>query len=493
MKTKNLFSVLAVVLALVSCNKETAIDQNPNGNPSEEKEVVTNFKISIASGATKNGGAQVTPLPEESNIKSLTILVFKDLNKDDLTQCPFEAALTLTEQQLKEVPISAKILTTPGEKIVIAYANDADVISYGTAEAYSSYGAFIDQKFPAAEMSIATATKGVVDIKNIINENEGFMMVSDETRTTVVADDENAVTLQLNRMTSKVQVKARKDVDGNLLVSDTFNPRHFSDKVTFGTPGDVRYTPSIYQQLVGLKRPSSGKGGGIVGSTYIYYDSPNTLYPDPTLWKSVHAYEDDVWSGDATTSAYLTENMIAERPQNNNTTCLVVRVPVNFKEDATYSDGTPITDATQGKFWVVCKFQDAQTAEAASNGDYSRYDKLDKLEPYQGVYGSFSAAETAIEKLENKELYGVVAFDKYSYFRINLSRKYEAASHAVYSTPRNSFYAITINNISSFGWPTPEGLTDGDQTEEIDDKRLGITAGIEVAPWTVYEQDETLD
>lgn len=146
-----------------------------------------------------------------------------------------------------------------------------------------------------------------------------------------------------------------------------------------------------------------------------------------------------------------------------------------------------------GTFYLVVKSK-TQMLSSEVNPN-----KLDVATPYVGVYATEDVALAKVKELDANYdpalagLYHIIPFDKgMAYYRVHLkSGKMDAIEQ--FSVYRNSYYRVTVDNVKNIGWGRPGDLQDEKDDTEVNDKRIGIDTTIEIEPWNVIDQNESLE
>lgn len=456
-KIKLLLAGIIALGAIVGCNKEN----NEGGSLLEGKETYASFSVQVAT-PTRAGGTDENADAVEQNIKSLNVYVF---NVSYLLEATGE--ITLNENNKGTTTLK----TTLGPKTIVAVTNNNLNPTIGTTTL---------SEFKKSQIAAVPAKE------NIAKENEFVMSgISEKNLTETWTEDQakedaNLIPIKVSRLPAKVQVKGNPSSEN--FCKPVVDAKAKEVKWMLAQQSKNSYLWQENQYDITCKIPTGKPEPAKIGHFYNFVDGSflNKTYPD--AYKSVVADYDGLFAN----SDYLAEN-VNEKPVTGNTSCIILVAKFIVKNWAG-ADGVR-TDAssslTEPTTFYVVKQKDVKVFAASE----------DKILYFQNETDADNYRKNVLKDEESgapaKSKYEVVKYtDGISYYRLNLHTK-ESDLMKKYAVLRNTYYKTNVTSIDYLGDNTIKGVIPEDPDTPLE-VETNISCKIEIAPWTVIENAESL-
>ena len=477
-KTNFLFAGILALSLLASCKNEE-MKGGGSDNPGEEAIATFRIRIGGSTAARTAASSRAIATAEESRLTRLDLLVFDNAASADVSKPADGATLeAISKVNLPENggAATAKIVTEQGKKIVVAVANNNP-----EGKAHFTYNNGMTwETFKKLAAEAASVSEGGTKIDfNLAPEVDGFLMVSDPKYMNVTADGNNTADLSLNRLSAKVQVAVATP-----LGTGTEFPAGVG--VTFSNP---LYLPFQYQTKVYPVVPAMSDGNNNVGNevprtvtNYVGGNEPDfTMFYEPGTYTLPTGEKPEgtepEWANAKDNKVYVSENIMAlAKPKRNYITSLLVKLDfadIDYSDDDT-GTGTGIN--------VVYQFKTEADAIAKN---------ANAVIAMKGVYKDPVKADEVAEAAGAD--HAVVSFAKPTgYYRVDLTNRNVGTLPQAYSVLRNTYYQVKLTSVNSFGWPTPDDVTDPDDGGEVGEDVIEIAAEVDIVDWVTIGQEQEL-
>lgn len=443
MKIKALLGAALVgILGLTSCSSDEPVNADQNqlqkGDPSYAA-----FSIKMAKPAASRSESDDNADAVEQNITTCNIYIFSG--------GVLEVAATPEINSEVTVPVAV----STGEKVV--YAVTSEKLNLSVTPEVTKLADFEKQLFDALAETIA-------------EENE-FVMIGRANATVVKCTEAqalaNPVKISVDRAAAKLQVKFdAANVTVRPTINATFSACGFAPaqcaKQMYLTRKDGQFTP------LGTKTANN--------ATYSGYTAIPTAFDAgffcaaPADYSA--AYDDN---------RYMGEN-VAQTPTSGNTTFALIRIKATPKGKLYNNKNLP----SDGTFYVVARNISASATWVFATDD-----------AYNIIYFATEAdAKGYINSAKLGSEYKAVKYDKgLCYYRLNIRNVADDEDtddlSVKYRIVRNNYYRLNITDIKALGAPTAPGVGPTDPDTPVDQDSY-LSAEIDIVPWTMHENDGTL-
>lgn len=434
MKFLSIGAISALMLS-ASCSSNEPVGEN-NGLKGET--TYTAFTISMANSGTRAGDeAEETSDDVEQTISSIRIYIFSG------------GVLEVKDNPQINEYVTTPVEVTTGEKLVYAVTN-------------STLGTALDAKVTEGTTTVADFEKELFSsLPNDIAASGNFVMIGSQRaavlKWTKEEAKENAIKVNVDRASAKVQVKYPADVTVAANVNATFSNPVFTL---------AQQARQMYVNRGLLYTPLGDAAGGTYAGLVAVPDGEISDFIDAPA-----AY-DKAYSKNKYTAECVSPN-----PTTGNVTFVVVRLKAT--PSAVYNNAT----LTDDDFWVLAR-NDKKTATwiYASDADYKVM-----------YFASAADANTYKASANLEDSYEATKYsDGMAYYRIEIKSAPESENlNEKYCVLRNNYYRINVTDIKALGAPSAPGLVPEDPTTPLE-KDSHIVAEIDVTPWVMKDINESL-
>lgn len=441
MKCKTLIGAMfLIIMGMSSCSSDNLLN--------DELSTVKEGESSYAAFSIKIGMPGITRSEEDSNadtgelsINTVKMYIFS------------QGILEVTATPEINSDVTVPVAVSTGEKVIYTLTNDK--INVDAIVGQTLLTDFKKELFNSLPETIA---------------DSGHFVMIGETKTVITKCTEsealaNPIQIAVDRATAKLQVKYNQEnVEIYPTINSEFSECSFAPaqcaRQMYICRSENLFTP------IGVRPEDSG--------TYTGLTPVPENYAEDFFSSAVESY-----SPTYSKNRYMGEN-IAEDPTTGKITFTLIRIKVTPKEIISEKNEVP----TDGTFYVAAR-NVPETATWIFASD----------EEYKIVY--FASEEDAAAYIEEKGLgsdYKPYKYDKgYCYYRLNIANTGDPSSTLSerYRVVRNNYYRLSINYIKNLGAPTAPGVVPSDPDTPIEQDSY-ISCEMEIVPWTMHEQNGTL-
>lgn len=436
-------AAMATMMTLASCSS----DEPVGGDQSQlfkGDNTYTAFAISMANRSSRAVTTDENADEVEQAIQSIRIYIFSG------GVLEVKANPTISDYVTNPVQV------TTGEKLIYAVTSE-------------TIGQSLDSKMTVATSTVQDFEKELfTSLSSDIANSGNFTMIGSSRATVLKWNEaqakENAIGVEVERAAAKVQVKYTTEGTGAVNISEHLNATFGDAYFTIGQSARRMYVnlDSRYTEL-GDKDSNTGTFKGLV---------PVPSTGDLGFIEAPAAYDKKFDKNK------YTAECVVETPTTGNVTFAIVRVkatPTNI-----YNDKNLPAD---GSFWTLAR-HDASTATWVFASD----------EGYHILY--FDSESDANNYKTSNNLESAYTATKYdgglSYYRVNIKTNPDSEDMSQkYRVLRNYCYHINVTDIKGLGAPTAPGVVPTDPDTPIEQDNF-MVAEIDIKPWTVTEQNESL-
>lgn len=428
MNFKYLMMTAVLAIGLVSCSND---DDNVGGGEGTTPEgTKTTARISLTQKSISTYATTENPTPEESEIKSATLYIFKGGTLKQVVTLPVTGGAA-----------SKVIELTTGVHKFYAAVNAPSLPSTAINEPITSV--------------IEKLIEINADISEIANTNTGFFMTNIDGPTTadleVATEDEaeagtkNNIRIPVGRAFAKVSVNFIPDYQQQGALTDVeYRVKNNPKKMYF-----MPVLSSSFQVLT----PFFNKPEDELIDPDNYFNNP-----DPLL------------NADGASPSYAMENT-NKFPKEGNTTYAMIKG--TFTPTTTYAaDGTTPEAGVEGAdFWRIKQSE-------ANGGEYT--DKMYRIAPTAEHMLAVGGTDAELAKYTEGKTY-------YAIWLANNTASTTDGGTEMYTVRRNTFFKVNITSVDGPGANTEGGEVTNPNNPLLTDTY--IKASIQVMPWTVIEQN----